>query len=193
MAATQRMYKAVADVLREAPTYDEMVEALVTMFTAENPRFDADKFREAVQRNGGMLIPARPDEIEALKDKWQSDIRRIGDKIISEANENGWCSTVEEAMAAINPSLTYPLSGRELEGYVEWVETYNVQITRRQKVTKPFEDDEDDFANETMRASRDIVSVLDHLDVILLERDGIEATNIDASLESSDDPEFTEE
>ena len=47
-AFTKRHFIQIANVLKNAKTVDDVTEELVRIFTADNPRFDRDRFMRAV-------------------------------------------------------------------------------------------------------------------------------------------------
>ncbi len=50
-AFTKRHYILFASLIRDAKDKNELVEAMIAVFGADNPRFDEDKFREAAERD----------------------------------------------------------------------------------------------------------------------------------------------
>ena len=55
---SRKYYVAIAQILRDNDTKDAIADALVGLFKSDNPRFDADRFRQAA--GFGLTPTAEP-------------------------------------------------------------------------------------------------------------------------------------
>lgn len=79
---------------------------------------------------------------DTARDEAQRAIAAIGDRLIQESNDRGWCSEFDEIIDDVNSNLPgwLQLPTREREYEVTWTETYYVTVNRSTTVTARNED-----------------------------------------------------
>jgi hypothetical protein len=92
-----------------------------------------------------------------LKHQAFDAIRIIGERLIRESNDRGWCSEFDEIIDDVNASLPGPfaLPTRERDFVVSWTEQYTVTVRRSATVTARDEDSACDMASEMYSGEAD--------------------------------------
>lgn len=107
----------------ETMTDDETaLRSEIAQLKAQNERLQADRdFAEGrLQSSAALLDEARRAH--------RADIETIGDKLIEEADDRGWCSVFDNVVGELNASLNVPLSTRERDYLVTIRPTIVVRV-----------------------------------------------------------------
>lgn len=76
-----------------------------------------------IQRLNGRLSVAQANH--------ESDIARIGERLITEATDRSWCSEYDGIIEDLNSELSVELPSREREYRVTWTETFSTTVSAR--------------------------------------------------------------
>lgn len=83
-----------------------------------------------------------------VQNEHEHDIIVIGDALIAEATNRGWCSEYDEIIERLNLRLHRSLPERESEYEVTWTETYTVTVSRSGTYTARDADGAVEYAQE---------------------------------------------
>lgn len=131
-----------------------------TMPTPNDPTNEINNLQAQVQMLNERLEKSMSDH--------RSDIERIGEALIDEANERGWCSIYDEFVKNLNRSLTEELPVRRRSYDVDVTVTYTVTVTVSAVSEEEAEDEAADLLSNELAFSM-------HQDGHYMERTDINA------------------
>ncbi|MDP8971199.1 MAG: hypothetical protein M3N52_12040 [Actinomycetota bacterium] len=144
-----------------------MTEATTTpLALASGSEADAATIRELNERVAELqgLLRARTDKLEEMFAQVQdakrahcADVALIGEKLIEEANDRGWCAEFDTIVGELNQALHVELPARKREYQVA------VTVTVWATVTAANEDDAIEQAREVFQCAE---SAVDHTEGI---------------------------
>lgn len=90
---------------------------------------------------GRQVTPVEPDDdtamnaaIAAMRQRWEADIARIGERFGREAVNRGWCGDYERVLTDLNEDLEFPIPGRQRRWEVYLPQTVTIEVQVNQQV-----------------------------------------------------------
>lgn len=72
--------------------------------------------------------------IAAMRQRWEADIARIGERFGAEAVRRGWCGDYERVLNDLNDDLEFPIPGRPRRWEVYFPQTVTLRVQINQQV-----------------------------------------------------------
>jgi hypothetical protein len=106
-------------------------------------------------------------QLNVVRNNYSSDIEKIGERLISEAEDRGWCDTYDEVIADLNSHLYMELPSRERAFVYRAKYTVYVEV----EVESTNENDAEEQARDLIEERLNEVEGLEELDKEWISRE----------------------